>query len=415
MASHFTPMSNMAFDIQSFQGAGKNALKGLMARSSPSRLLNLHALRRAQPTDPAYASRPFFLQPMLNRAIIVKHNMRHGEEGLDGKRQLNALKLIFPFDTSNLSFGAQSLLPSQCDLISVFSRVFESDYISADRDMKLIGLLETLPTLDRYLLQEIIGHFGFDVAPCYFSTNKQILKQQTEIIAAEAKPIIEIFGPSYSTVSTLSSGVAPASMDSRQRSSSFQYVMADNNIAGQKLSECFFNWKVVLFYRWRLTSLSVATKSLLVSLERLRPDDGLTRTMPIVEHSRRRIYDAVADALSEASAIVEDYDVLHYAVLRSARPDLFRALLCHSKTYLLALGARISRLDDALGFWSAHAPGGPDRVDAYTLENFMASFDRHLGSDLPLPCFSGVAPSLGLIDHLTPPAARSCLRSDLRD
>ena len=126
------------------------------------------------------------------------------------------------------------------------------------------------------------------------------------------------------------------------------------------------------------------------------------------------MYDALADAMADAQMIAEDYDLLHYAVLHSPRPELFRALLSHSKMYVAALGARIGRLDDALGFWSAHAPGSPDPVETYRLENFMAALDRHIASDLQLPKFSPIAPSLGLGNPTISKPVNSRLKSDLQ-
>ena len=337
-------MSTMPLQLQTFQGASLHGLKGLIARSPPSRLLNLNALRRSPPEDPGYLERPFFLQPILNRAIIVKHNMRRGEESLDGKRQLNALKILFPLDASNLTFGARTVFASQYDLESIFRICFESAPPSTDRDLKLIGLLEEAPTLDRKS----------------YSPREFVIEKESD----------------------------------------------------QKISECFSSWKVVLFYRLRLAELTSATKHLLISLERLRPSVGQRQTTPLTEQCRTRIRDALWLAISEAQGIVEDYNLLHHSVLRTGRPELFRALLRQSKDYLTALGARIGRLDDALGFWSAHAPGGPDGVETYRLESFMVALDRHIGTDLMLPGFVRMSPRLGLIDDPSPWAAPPRLRSD---
>ena len=357
--------------------------------------------------------RPFFLQPILNRSILVKHNMRHGEESLDGTRRLNALKLIFPLDAANISFGARTILTSQCKLESLFERCFESDQTSTDRDLKLIGLLDNAPTLDPFLLQEILKQNGLDVAPCYLAANRHVLRHQTAIVNAEANPIVELFSASSPLLSSANEGYNSGHAMQTERLPNVHYVVDGNIERGQKLSECFSDWKVFLFYRLRLEELTSTTKHLLTSLERLRTNYGTPQTTPLIERRRRGIYDTLASALSEAQLIVDDYNLLHYAVLNGARPILFRSLLLQSKMYFTALGWRISRLDDALGFWSAHAPGAPDRVETYTLESFMESFDRHIASDLPLPKFAPVGPRLGLSDRATRMPVSSRLKSDL--
>ena len=405
----------MSFSVQSFQGAGHSGLKGLIARSPPSRLLNLHALRRSPPEDPGYLSRPFFLQPILNRAIVVKHNMRRGEESLEGKRQLNALKLLFPLDADNLSFGARSILTSQYDIALILQGSFESSQPSTERDLKLIGLLDQAPTLDPFLLQEIVRQYGFDIAPCYLAANRQILRHQTAIIAAETNPILEMFTSSHQTTLDVDTPNTKTETLKNRNLFAIQRIAACTLELGEKFSEYFFCWKAVLFYRLRLKELATATNHLLMSVERLRTNVASTQTTPQIERSRRRIYDALASALSEAQLIVDDYEMLHYAVLRSARPDLFWALLRQSRIHISTLGARISRLDDALGFWSAHAPGPPDHVEPYMLESFMEALDRHIATDLTLPTFVRAAPRFGLTDQPISTPVISRLRSDLPD
>ena len=415
MVWYFAPMSTMTSSGQSFQGAGRNGLKGLIARSPPSRLLNLHALRRSPPKEPGYLSRPFFIQPILNRAIIVKHNMRRGEESLDGTRQLNALKMLFPLDVSNISFGARTLFASQCDLESIFQNTFDSMPPATERDLKLISLLEQTPTLDPFVLQEIAKQYGFDVSPCYFTPNQQVLSHQTAIVVSEINPILELFDSQFPKTLGVAPHLTEMISGKHQSCPKSQYITTGKFERESKLSDYFFNWKVVLFYRLRLKELGSTARQLMISLERLRPNVGSCQTTPLIERGRRRVFDALATAMSEAQTIAEDYDLLHYAVLRTARPDLFRALLRQSKSYVSALGARISRLDDALGFWSAYAPGGPNGVETYTLENFMESLDRHIASDLPLPKFVRTTARLGLGDRTTSALVTSRLRLDLPD
>ena len=83
--------------------AGVRNLKALMATASSARILNLHGLAAEQPSDPGYVSQPMFVHPVLNRAIIVKHNVAPGEEAKIAPRRFNATKIIFPFDPTDLN------------------------------------------------------------------------------------------------------------------------------------------------------------------------------------------------------------------------------------------------------------------------------------------------------------------------
>lgn len=152
------------------------------------------------------------------------------------------------------------------------------------------------------------------------------------------------------------------------------------------------HWKMTMFYRWKISELRTATKRLLVSVGQLGARDLLYAPSPMLERSRRRIYEAVSAALSEAEGIAEDYDALHHAASKYSRLDIFHSLLRHCQTFSNGLGARIGRIEDALTFWSTHAPGETEGVDTHGLERFMLSFERHLAPDLKFPNFKLYSP-----------------------
>ncbi len=72
---------------------GARNLSTIVATSSSARVLNLHALHVEQPEDPDYRGAPMFAHPVLNRAIIVKHNVAPGEEDRLAPRRFNATKV----------------------------------------------------------------------------------------------------------------------------------------------------------------------------------------------------------------------------------------------------------------------------------------------------------------------------------
>ena len=93
--------------------AGLRTLRSLVATESSARVLDLHALYVEDLDDVDYAAHPLFVHPLLNRSIIVKHNISAGEADWLAPGRFSATKVIFPFDRANLNLGGQLLFIEQ--------------------------------------------------------------------------------------------------------------------------------------------------------------------------------------------------------------------------------------------------------------------------------------------------------------
>ena len=82
---------------------GVRSLSAYVEGSAPGRVLDLHAVARDEAENPAWQTRPMFVHPVLNRAMIVKHTLRNEDDGAQTtEARLDGTKIIFPFDPSDL-------------------------------------------------------------------------------------------------------------------------------------------------------------------------------------------------------------------------------------------------------------------------------------------------------------------------
>ena len=89
-----------------------------------------------------------------------------GSHGDDAKP--TATKIIIPFDRKDLGLGGQSVFVGQrgwADLI------IEACNASSDmsRDLNTLRLIDSLPSLDPFLLREHLRRHGHMVGNCYFA------------------------------------------------------------------------------------------------------------------------------------------------------------------------------------------------------------------------------------------------------
>ena len=149
--------------------SGVRSLSALAAEASSARVLDLATLAAEKPTDEDYAAKPMFLHPVLNRAILVKHNGSLIDSDPFAPRRLGATKVIFPFDVFDLDLGGQYMFVDQADFLSLINRHLDYDEPDQlERDVAVLRMLDKLPTLDPFLVRGILAHQQIDVGRCYY-------------------------------------------------------------------------------------------------------------------------------------------------------------------------------------------------------------------------------------------------------
>src|ERR1700744_4088791 len=137
--------------------------------ASSSRVLNLLAIGIAQAENPGYGSAPFFVSPILNHAIILKHRLRGDEVDLFAKRRVLATKIIIPFERSDLKVGGQSMFVGQRNFEMLLKTVGNyKDPSDMKQDLNVLYLIDSVPSLDPFLLREHLRTNTILPDACYF-------------------------------------------------------------------------------------------------------------------------------------------------------------------------------------------------------------------------------------------------------
>src|SRR6185436_16461772 len=128
-----------------------------LSHASSSRVLNLVAIGEANPHPAGHRRAPFFLSPVFNHALVLKHRLRADEVGLFAERKVLATKIIIPFERQELKFGGQSLFVGQ--------KGFEETV----RDLDVMRMVDAVPSLDPFLLREHLRCAHIHPDACYFA------------------------------------------------------------------------------------------------------------------------------------------------------------------------------------------------------------------------------------------------------
>jgi hypothetical protein len=345
--------------------AGVRNLKALMATASSARILNLHGLATEQPSDPGYVSQPMFVHPVLNRAIILKHNVAPGDEAKIAPRRFNATKIIFPFDPTDLNLGGQILFVDQPDFIATLTRRLEYGGRALDRDVAVLRILDRLPTLDPFLVCEALARQQVEVDRCYYRFSEPDKAQMLGFVESQMESLIKLcFGE-----------LGPADRRTKHMA---RLLLADSGSAelaplkatlqmnDEEFSEAMFAWKAFLYYRWRAQTLAPGLKSTLRSLTKISRRRFDTEMLRFVVSARGLLEGAITKAWREVGQTLRLYERAYQGLTEDQKPESFRRFLREGPSLFMELGERIGRLEQVVSFWTyrleQHAAMSPDEV-----------------------------------------------------
>jgi len=285
------------------------SLRDIAARSSSARVLDLHGLARESADLPGYAERPMFTHPVLNRTIIAKHHPRPGEFDYRPDRRAVSTKIIFPFDANDLQLGGQFILVDQADFREQFDR--QLDYLEGDRarDLAVLKVIDSLPTLDPFLLRESMIAGKFDVAPCYFRLSQADQSEMLGFVAEQVSTLINLCfaGPGSAMHADKARRLSELLLAGGD-SSELDPLRAALQLAPDQFTEAIFCWKAVLYYRWRSRGLAPevkATRKAIGSVDLGRFEDY---TAPFVAQALGRLESMMGESEKRIAEMFQIYD-----------------------------------------------------------------------------------------------------------
>ena len=331
---------------------GVRNLKGIASTASSARVLDLHALATENLEDPGYAERPMFVHPVLNRSIMVKHNVTPDEEETLGPGRFNATKIIFPFDKSDLNLGGQYLFIDQRDFVGALTRHLDYTDLPLERDLAVLRAVDKLPTLDPFLVREILNQQKIEVDRCYYRFSSADRAGMLTFVTGEIDALIQLcFGEVKAN-------------DKRTRRLS-QLLLADTEspeleplretfrMNQAEFSEAMFAWKAFLYYRWRSRGMAPALKATLRSISSVKARRLETEELSFLIRARRLLEKTITTTWREVGQRLKLYDKAFASLTDQKDPEGFRNFLTHSTGLFVELGHRIGRLEQVVSFWNA--------------------------------------------------------------
>jgi hypothetical protein len=341
-------------------------------------VLNLTSIAATNGQNPEYASAPLFTSPIINRAMLLKHRIRTDESYLFADPKSVATKIIVPFDPTDLRCGGRSFFVDQKDFLETLRDVGHYDGPAIERDLRVLNIVNKLPSLDPFLLREHLRANAINCADCYISISPADQARMYDYVAGEIRKLISLAtggdkDGQFST-SRLVSALLSNEVDEK-----LEPLRLTLSLAGDDFREGVFSWRGFLYYKWNMEQLWPEIMKVLREIRTLAPRNAIDgEQRAYLDRSQRNIIQKVRVAGRAVEGMLKIYDEAYADLVRNQAPKMFREFLLSAPKLFIELGENMGAISHIVSFWRYRFSATRSRIDAEELsiiyQDFSSSF-----------------------------------------
>ena len=359
-------------------------LAHLRKSASTARVLNLLNVYDEHGHTDEWADSPFFQTPALNQSLIIKHRLRRDELDAFHLRRQVATKVVIPIDNADLKAGGRFIFVDQRHFDRSIQEAFglEPDH----PDVRVLRLLDKLPSLDPFLLREQLRREGVSAAPCYFAISDADMQKMIKFVEDEIAPLVSLcLGGG---VDTDGSGRRLAGkILSDEPGDQMEALRQTLRLSPENYAEGIFCWKGFLYYKWVLTTLMSEVAGVAEAVWSIKPVGSLDSTArEYLDRGRGVLRDRIIATIDEVGRTLQIYDKAYAELTVESRPIAFRDFLLNAPSLFARLGEQLGAVQHVVSFWNFRfgrnaAPVGVDElIDIFMdFETGLADRNKELG------------------------------------
>ena len=323
-------------------------LGALQKTASTSRVLNLLAVADQHRAVPEHRRDPFFNTLALNESIIVKHRLRPDERSAQSGGKNVVTKVILPFDRSDLILGGKSFFVGQRGWAGMIQEL-AGEAENTDRDMAVLSALDTIPSLDPFILREHLTRHGFSIASTYFSISTADVTRMHAFVVAEICNLINMAFPNEPEqhYRKMANALLATKIDER-----LEPLRSVLRLDPHTYREGIFSWKGFLYYKWALADLAPSLIRVLKELHQLRPiESGRPGLKERIDSSRTNLLKSIQRRHREVTEAIRVYDDAYADLTVNKKPQALRDFLTNAPAMFMVLGERVGSISHLASFW----------------------------------------------------------------
>lgn len=333
------------------------SLSSLENSASTARVLNLRKIFSDFNEDPAYQKAPFFQNSVLNRSLIVKHRLRSNEKNDFAVARNVATKLIIPIDTTDLTLGAHYIFVGQKNFEKILLTSIDRNLNELQRDFETLSVLDSIPTIDPFLLREQLLRHGIKPANVYFQITEADVLRMLTFAETEIGELVRMSVGNQGTPEQVAS--LTKKLLSNNGAAETEALRLTLQMDHAQYREGIFCWKAFLYYKWQLRELLPKAKKILNEIEVVVPNGPVSIDEKVqIAQMRRNISRNFSRAVKSVSTTLGIYDNAYFMLTKKSDPLVFRNFLLSAPELFKSLGERLGAVEHLLSFWQFRVPAG---------------------------------------------------------
>jgi hypothetical protein len=351
-----------------------DALKG----ASSSRVLNLLSISHSHPEPDL----PLFHSSVLNSSIILKHRLRSDETSCFEQSRPIGTKIIVPFEKKELRLGGQSLFIGQRGFDDkILDLANFRDPKNIEHDLRVLKLIDAVPSLDPFILREYLRSNGIMVDACYFQISPADQRRMYEYTAAELGRLTAIAANSGGGKLGASANKLTSALLSNEVGERLEPLRLTLNLDYSQFQEGIFGWRGFIYYKWSLEEFWPRLMDVLRSIKSTRPSHVTSPEISaFLERSKTSILKGAKQYANELRQVIDIYNGAYATLVENQHPKLFREFLLNAPSLFLEFGEKMGAISHIATFWQYRFAGdSAKKADADELAIILEDFARSLG------------------------------------
>lgn len=354
------------------------SLSALENSASTARVLNLRKVFADFGDDDDYKKSPFFKNPSLNRCLILKHRLRGNERDDFTEFRNIATKLVLPIDVTDLKMGALYVFIGQKNFEKMLCNGLNKTELDLQRDLETLRTIDTIPTLDPFLLRETLDRAGIKPANCYFQITQADIIRMLAFVEAEIGALVRMsFGNDGNAEQA---SILTKKLLSNSGAADTEALRLTLHMDHIQYREGIFCWKAFLYYKWQLKDIMPKSARILSEIENVIPRGKATSEEKLqITDMRSNISRSFSKAVKSVSDTLSVYDNAYYMLTQKSDPQVFKSFLLSAPALFKALGERLGAVQHLLTFWRYRVSEGTrPQMDAEDLLDIFSDFENSL-------------------------------------
>ncbi len=360
-----------------------------MIDTGSSRVFDCNGTTLKLLADKPDESELFFRHSCLNQVVVMKHSVLPSERRSRRDPPVGT-KLYFPFNEKSPGDGGSTIFLHDRQLEEALAEKCglnrNGDREAFEDDLRLLRVLARLPTLDPFLLRDVLDAEAIAVNDRYLDISDEQWLELQGLIQARFVPIVRAAYPdakaSRGQVKKLIEKLWEAKDEEALAPIIVTFRLPDDGAL-----ETLYSWKIITFYAFQYQRLKPA----LLELARwLKNSEGMGNfgagpAWHALQPLHHRVRTELRTQWSKIEAILADYeDGYDKMFIRKTDPAPFLTFLRNCRATIWEIGDALGKLDQTVVCWDRLTRRYPLRrvhpVEA--LHAALALLEEILGCDL---------------------------------